>query len=78
MRRNWPKDRTSTWIDLALLVGVALGVLACEPRDGTKQTDAGSWYEVRPPPDAPKGMKCWVWPTGMVDSRMGGPVCFEK
>jgi len=47
------------------------------PDDGSTQDDLGIWYEVRPPPNAPSDVRCWVWQDGILDAVMGGPVCFE-
>ncbi len=49
-----------------------LVLVSCDEPDGADKHDLGKWVQIRPPPDAPAGMKCSAWMSGYV----GGPVCY--
>lgn len=50
-------------------------MLACEAREDGDQIDRGAWLSVRPPPDAPSNLVCWIWTRGDGQYQWG-PTCF--
>ena len=60
------------------LVALFASLCACDGAitEGSKHTDRGTWFEVRPPPNAPAGVECWIWQVGSIDSRATAAYCF--
>lgn len=73
-------------IGFAVLLIIAFPFVSCTPYppDGTplvtsEDHNQGTWFEVRPPPRAPPGTKCWVFVMHLKsNTAWGGPECFVE